>query len=326
MSGITLSSIYYRLLFICVKIFRDPASLDRLSTAVSRVRFRLSKRSSALYMDHLRRVFPGSSNRWFEETIQGYWRTHERNLFSLFRIMKESPASILAGVTWNGRDLLDESLAGGRGVLLLVPHFGDERGLHVLMGMAGYTIDVVTSRYTDMPLYCRKCRLAPGERWNRMHFPDENPRWMYRTLQEGGIIHYGSTAYGGPGGTWITSFGVPILVPSAPWKLRRRTGCEVILASAAQMPDLAWKISFRKLDLPEGRTEFAYAVNIATEELAKSNPKQYEWKNLAIRHRETNTIIRTGGIPADERHLEEAAIPADSDPNSIHPESAYLRP
>lgn len=309
-----------------VRMFRNPETLDKFSRRVSGVRYRLSGKSNSLFGAHLERVFPNKDSQWINRTLSDYWQTHQRNLFNLFLINRENPATILSRVSWSGRNVLDKGLKKGNGVLLLVPHFGDERGLHVLMGMAGYSVDVVTSRYTDMPPYCRRCRLAPGERWNRMHFPDENPRWMYRTLQQGGVIHYGSTAYGGPGGTWITSFGVPVLVPSAPWKLTKRTGCDVILASCAQTPGMGWKLSFRELELPEDSIGFARGVDCATMELALSNPGQYEWKNLAIRHRETNTILRTGRIPVNERELEEAAIPKDSDPYTINPEAACSQP
>jgi len=293
---------------------------------ISRVRCKFSKGPSSLYRLHLSRVFPQLGNAELDELIACYWKTHERNLLGLFYLAGKKPNEVLGRVSWKGRDILERSIKRGRGVLLLVPHYGDERGLHVIMGMAGYKVHVITSRYTDMPPFCRQSRLAPGEKWNVMHFPDESPRWMYSTLEQGGIVHYGSTAYGGPGGTWITSFGVPVLVPSAPWKLWRRTGCVVLGAYCTQTADMGWELSFRMLDTPDDRREFAYVAGTAAEEAARLSPGQYEWKNLAIRHRETNTIIRTGVIPVNESELEKAAIPEDSDPMIIHPEEVCLLP
>lgn len=326
MTNISLSSLYYRLIRISVRIIGNPARIERLSGLMSRVRHRLSGSTSALYRSHLERIFTDLDEKELDDILADYWKTHERNLLGLFYLAREEPAGVLKRVTWKGREVLDQAVGRGRGVLLLVPHYGDERGLHVMLGMAGYTVHVVTSRYTDMPLYCRRSRLAPGEKWNVMHFPDENPRWMYRTLEQGGIIHYGSTAYGGPGGTWITAFGVPVLVPSAPWKLWRRTGCDVLAAHCTHTPGMGWEINFRKLETPGDRRAFAAVSGTAAEETARLHPGQYEWKNLAIRHRETNTIVRTGSIPAEERELEEAALPEDSDPAVIHPEAACSGP
>lgn len=308
---------------MAVKILRNPPALQRFTDIAAGMRHRMSSGSSSLYEEHLRRVFPHSDEPFIKNTLSTYWKTHERNLLALFFLADRKKNDVLERVAWRNRDLLDKAVERGMGVLLLVPHYGDERGLHVILGMAGYTVHVVTSRYSDMPVYCRKCRLAPGEKWNIMHFPDENPRWMYRTLQAGGIIHYGSTAYGGPGGTWISSFGVPVLVPSAPWKLWKRTGCSVLQASCSHTPGMGWEISLRNLSTPADRKEFAAAAGAAAEELARSNPGQYEWKNLAIRHRESNTIARIGRIPVDERELEQAALPEDGNPETIHLETAF---
>jgi len=321
-----LSSFYYRLISISVKVFRNPEALEVLSAGVSRVRGLFATGRNALFTAHLSRIFPGTSRRWIKNTLDCYWRVHERNLFALFYLMQRKPEHVLRRVTWTGREILDRALQRGKGVLLLVPHFGDERSLHVLLGMAGYQVHVITSRYTDMPAFAAGCRLAIGGRWNMMHFPDESPRWMYEVLQGKGLIHYGSTAYGGPGGNWIINFGVPVLVPSAPWKLHRRTGCSVLFASCAHTPGMGFNLTFSEMELPEEQTAFAQKIGDEAENLARKLPGQYEWKNLVIRHRETGTMVRTRRIPVAERELEEAAIPADSDPGTIHPIEACLLP
>ncbi len=168
-----------------------------------------------------------------------------------------------------------------------------------------------------MPVYAAESRLAIGRKWNTLHFPDENPRWMYRTLQAGRIVHYASTAYGGPGGTWIANFGVPVLVPSAPWKLWKRTGCTVLLASCAHTSDMGFSLKFSPVNTPADQKGFAEATGDVTEKLARVFPLQYEWKNLLIRHRETNTIARIKRIPVNERELEQLAVYEDADPSRV---------
>jgi lauroyl/myristoyl acyltransferase len=321
------SSIYYRLISLCVKLARSGESVELISNAVSSFRGAVSSSRNNLYAAHLKRMFPDKNSIWIRNTLAAYWKVHERNLFALFYMMNKGPENLPAMVSWTGREHLDSALKKGKGVLLLVPHFGDERSLHVILGMAGYAVDVITSRYSDMPEYAAKCRLRIGEKWNTLHFPGESPRWMFDTLQSGRIIHYASTAYGGPGGTWVTNFGVPVLVPSAPWKLHRRTGCEILMASCAHTAGMGFNLRFMPLyPSSDSSTEFAEAFAGATENLALEYPSQYEWKNLLIRHRETNTIRRTGRIPEDESELERLAIPEDSDPALIRPEAVCLKP
>lgn len=311
------SGIYYRLISLSVKLARSGTAVEFISNSVSAFRGAASSSRNHLYAAHLKRIFPDKDNCWISSTLSSYWKVHERNLFALFHMMNREPANLHQMVSWTGREHLDNALEKGKGVLLLVPHFGDERSLHVILGMAGYPVDVITSRYSDMPEYAARCRLRIGEKWNTLHFPDENPRWMFRTLQSGRILHYASTAYGGPGGTWVENFGISVLVPTAPWKLYRRTGCEVVIAACAHTPRMGFNIMFKPFMPPEDSTEFAQAFAFANETLAREYPSQYEWKNLLIRHRETNTIRRTGRIPENERELENLAVPGDSDPFSV---------
>lgn len=323
MNQVSLSSLYYRAISAVVSVLHSPRSVENISSCIASIRRHLSSSRNKLYTAHLKRIFPNRNANWYKDVIRINWKVHERNLFSPLYMMKHKPSDVLVNVKWTGRQKLDRAVTRGKGVLLLAPHFGDERSLHILLGMAGYDIHVMTSRYLDLPAFAAESRLAPGRKWNTLHFPDENPRWMYRTLQQNGIIHYASTAYGGSGGTWITNFGLPVLVPSAPWKLQKRTGCSVLLASCAHLPGMGFHLDFREINLPEEGRGFASAVGSITEELAAEHPGQYEWKNLAIRHRETNTIVRLGEIPSDERILEQKAIPQDSDPSFTHPEAAY---
>lgn len=317
MNASALSSLYYRFISLSVSMAGNGSRVERISNMVSSLRGAVSSSRNSLYMDHLKRIFPEKDEAWRINVLSGYWRVHERNIFSLFYLRNKVYKDLKDNVSWSGRENLENAIKAGNGVLLLVPHFGDERSLHVILGMEGYPVDVVTSRYSDMPTYARECRLGIGRKWNNLHFPDENPRWMFRTLQEGRILHYASTAYGGPGGTWVTSFGVPVLVPSAPWKLRRRTNCKIVVASCEQTENMGFNLSFRAVDPPLDEIGFAQAIAGETEKLASQYPSQYEWKNLLIRHRESNTIARIKRIPEIERELEKLAEYEDANPSTV---------
>lgn len=318
MKASVFSSLYYRFIEIAVKLCRGGKKVEKFSNFISYLRGKLSSSRNHLYNEHLKRIFPDKNQLFRDRILEGYWRVHERNLFSLFYLKKKIFKDIQNNVSWIGREALDSAFDSKKGVLLLVPHFGDERSLHVLLGMNGYPVDVITSKYTDMPKHARECRLGIGRKWNNLHFPGENPRWMFNTLTEGRILHYASTAYGGPAGTWITSFGVPVLVPSAPWKLWKRTNCNVLLGSCRQTKEMGFCLQFTKITPAENKEVFAQTIAEETEKLAGSFPEQYEWKNLLIRHRETNTIKRIGKIPVNESELEKLALFEDADPSLIN--------
>lgn len=281
-----------------------------------------STAKNAIYIRHLERVFPKMDPDDLRSILRGYWFRHERNTISLFFLRRITPDTLGALIDWEGAHLLKESR--GRGVLLLVPHYGDERSLHILLGIAGYRVGVMTSRYSDMPLSVRRMKLECGEMWNTLHFPGDSPRWMYDTLLQGDLVHFAPTAYGGPSGTWVRNFGVPVLAPSSPWKLRARTGCRVLLGFNTQLPGMRFRMEFREFPECDSREEMIQSVFNLTEEKAREFPEQYDWEHLLIRHRESNTIARTGTIPRNEEELQDAAIPEDLRPDLI-PEMSLLR-
>ncbi len=273
---------------------------------------------------HFRRMFPSSDETALNGLVREYWHRHNRHTVDLFHLERFKPELLEQAVEWRGREHLDEALKEKRGVLLLVPHFGDERSMHILMGMAGYPVEVISSRYLSDGVIPRRARLAVGARWNTIHFPDENPRWMYRALAENHILHYSPTAYGGPTGSWLNMFGVPDLVPSTPWKLACRTGCRVLFGSCSVLPGMRFRIELEPMELPGDQAGFTESVMRRVERCGLEHPGQYDWKNLVIRHRESNTIQRVGVIPHREDLLEKLAIPGDEDPESI-PDLGKLR-
>lgn len=279
---------------------------------------------SGLLRNHFKRIFPDLDEAGAARLVREYWRRHNRHTVDLFHLERFVPGMLDNAVEWRGREHLDGALEDGRGVLLLVPHFGDERSMHILMGMAGYPVEVISSRYLGDGEIPRRARLAVGARWNTLHFPDENPRWMYRSLADNRIVHYSPTAYGGPTGVWVEMFGVPDLVPSTPWKLSNRTGCRTIFGMCFVLPGMRFRIEFEPMELPDDMEWFTELVMRRVERCGLEHPEQYDWKNLVIRHRESNTILRTGGIPRHEEELERLAVPRDEDPENI-PELGKLR-
>jgi KDO2-lipid IV(A) lauroyltransferase len=269
-----------------------------------------------LIREHLRRIFPRMDEEGIESVVRGYWTKHQKNLVALFHTRRLVRDDMPRVVQWRNRHLLEDALDKGRGVLLLVPHYGDERTLHILLAMHGYPIHAVSSRYLDQPAFVRKAKLRVASQWHHVAFPDQSPRWMYRTLGRGEIIHIAPTAYGGPKGTWVESFGLPILTSSTPYRLYDRTGCSLLVAFNTQLTRMRYEIELQPVQPPTDAEHLNRLTAKITERKARELPQQYEWLHLVIRHRETNTIRRLGYVPGSERVLEEASVPEDGSPSN----------
>jgi KDO2-lipid IV(A) lauroyltransferase len=228
-----------------------------------------------------------------------------------------SAEKMLERVEWTGRDILDSALASGKGVLLLVPHFGDERTLHILLAMAGYPVHVISSGYDGAPEVVRRTRLEASRRWHHIAVTGENPRWMFDALGKGEVVQIAPTAYGGPRGSWVESFGIPFLVPSTPSRLKKATGCRLIIGFNHALRGLRYRIEFQSFESERDEPGFSQELFDRIEEIAGDFPDQYNWMTLTIRHRESNTIARTGFVPVDEAELEAHAITEDSSPGVV---------
>ncbi len=272
---------------------------------------------NALIDAHLQRIFRSRGTSWRQRVIKDHWKRHQSNMVALFNTGRMKPQDLEEYVEWKDRYLLDEALATKRGVMLLVPHFGDEKTLHILLAMAGYPVSVISSRYSEAPEFVQRAKLRVGQRWHHVGFPDENPRWMFDTLKKGEILHIAPTGYGGPRGSWVTSFGVPVLASSAPYRLHRRTGCRMLLAYNRILPGMRYRIELELFEPETDGSDFTQRLYSCIERKVIEAPEQYDWTLLLIRHRESNTISRLGHIPRDERELERMAVPEDSDPAAI---------
>ncbi len=249
--------------------------------------------------------------------LKGYWRVHQRALLGLFYSGRFNRENVPGIVSWENRDLLDEAVKEGKGVLLLVPHFGDERTLHILLAISGYSMHVISSRYADAPEILKEARLKVSRRWHHVAFPDEPLRWAYDAIERGEVIQISPTGWGGSKGHWVESFGVPVLASSTPVRLAKSRGCRMLIAYNCVLPGMKYHIAFQRFDPERLDASGTGQLFSKFEAIGKQYPEQYNWMNLVIRHRETNTIARLGYIPKKESVVEAAAVHADWDPENI---------
>jgi len=274
-------------------------------------------RMNHLCIGHLNRIFPGRSQKDIEMIVKAYWRVYQRAFLGLFNASRLNPENIVDRVVWSGRDQLDAAIAEGRGVVLAVPHFGDERMLHILLAMSGYPMHVISSRYLEASESVRRARLGVSMKWHHVGFPDEHPAWIYKALKRGEVVQIAPTAWGGPRGHWVRSFGVPVLASSTPIRLAASTGCALVIGCNHALQGVRYRVELTRFSPASLDREGTADLFEKLQQLGKDHPEQYNWMNLVIRHRETNTIARLGRIPSDEQEVEEAAVPEDLLPENI---------
>ncbi len=308
--------LYYRLVSILSGIagFRGA---EMLAQFLSAVRLNTGGKHAKTYLGHLKRIFPEESDNWRKHVLREYWVIHQRAFLGLFNSAKLTPDNLADRVTFSGLDILDRAFERGRGVFLLVPHFGDERTLHIALAIAGYPMHVISSSYEGAPAVVRKARLSVSRKWHHVAFPNDNPKWIFETMKKGEIIQTAPTAYGGPKGHWVESFGVPVLASSTPVRVAKTTDCALVVAFNHALPGFRHHIEFKSFEPGSMDEKGTAELFNLLEGIGRKHPAQYNWMNLVIRHRETNTITRLGNIPLTENVLEEKAMEPDFNPENI---------
>ncbi len=307
---------YYGAISAAARHFEAPA-LERLAGLLSRLRYTGNGTRNDTYLGHLKRIFPESDDARLRRILREYWRVHQRAFLGLFYAERFTAENIGEFFTCDSLDVLDDAVSAGRGVILLVPHFGDERTLHIILAALGYGMHVISSRYEGAPQVLRNARLSVSMKWHNVAFPDQPIGWLYEALGRGEVVQISPTAYGGPRGHWVWSFGVPVLASSTPVRIARSTGCRLVVGFNHVLAGMKYRLEFQEFDPGSLDASTTAEIFRRFQDYGMQYPAQYNWMNLVIRHRESNTISRIGEIPRREIALEERTVDEDWDPNRI---------
>jgi len=98
----------------------------------------------ALTASHLRRVYGSAvGERELRRLVGEAFASYGRYWAESLRLPSLSPDEVAAGLTFEGREHLDGGLAGGRGVVLALPHLGGWEWGGTFLAAGGYGVSVV---------------------------------------------------------------------------------------------------------------------------------------------------------------------------------------
>lgn len=209
--------------------------------------------------------------------------------------MRHFVLSILeVGLSWNwslprvlkhfdqpeGFELFEQAKASGRGVLLLIPHFGAwELSAQWLQHRCQ-----VTALYKpgdDSGVNAKL--LARRERFGTRMAPTTKAglKTIYRELSEGGVVLQLPDQDPSAGqGKFIPFFGVPALTGVLAPRLIQRSGCSVLFLVCRRTPRGRFKMHFLNPDsaiYSNNLDEALSAVNLGVEQCIGVDPAQYLW-------------------------------------------------
>lgn len=179
----------------------------------------------------------------------------------------------------HGAELIDAARSAGRGVLLLVPHFGNWEFLALYLGRYRVTALYDPPRVRAVEAIIRRARTRTGARL--LPIDGGGLRLFYHSLRDGAVTALLPDQVPEPqAGVEVPFFGQPALTMTFAHRLVRRTGALLLIGSAMRVPG-GFVVRFREPEAgvydADARTSAA-AMNRSIEALVREAPAQYQWE------------------------------------------------
>ncbi len=254
---------------------------QRLGDALGALSHRLDTRECKVARRNLELLGEPTDPAGRDHALRGILRQTGRNAFETLRIWTRPRAANLALVRGtHGLEHLAAAEAGGRGVIIAAPHYGNLELVVEFMAARG-----------PFALVYRTPETAAGDAFLRLARGGENIRLvpaeasamrpLWKALQAGGVV--GITPDQQPklgGGEFAPFFGRQALTLSLIPRLAERSGAAVLFAYAERRADGYFDLHFEPApaaiaspDLGEATA----AMNAAVEAIARRDPSQYQW-------------------------------------------------
>jgi lauroyl/myristoyl acyltransferase len=187
-------------------------------------------RRRALTASHLRRVYgPSISERDLTRRVDDAFASYGRYWAESLRLPSLTPAEIEAGMSFRGLDHVEEALAGGRGVIVALPHLGGWDWGGTFLAVSGYRASVVVEALDPPEVF--EWFLAFRRQLGLDVIPvgPEAGRSCLRALADGRILCLVSDrVVGDVPGVDVELFGGRTRMPAGPVTLALRTGAPLL--------------------------------------------------------------------------------------------------
>jgi KDO2-lipid IV(A) lauroyltransferase len=250
--------------------------------------------SKEKYFSTMKAILPDSSDQELADILRAYWVNHQKRFIELFLARELTPGNIDRMVEFEGLEYLDQALEKGRGILLPVPHIGNERLHHILLALKGYPVAVVSSNYDDHGPIARRVKLDASRRFHEVGHPGD-VRWLLRMLKDNRVLQVACDAEAGETGIVAEFLGQKILLPTGWVRLALKTGAAVFPSTLLRQEDNRHKLVIRPAhEVRQGTDKRAtlrdnvqrYMDTVA--EIFRERPDLIDWMSLTVRLDETS--------------------------------------
>jgi len=267
-------------------------------------------RSRKVYLTYMREALADKNENEIRQILKQFWCNHQKCLLELFLFSRISRNSLAKLVEFRGLEHLDQALKAGRGVVLAVPHFGNERFLHIALALKGYPMNVLSAKYDDIPRVLSKLRLRTSSRFHNIGTVGDDLRWMFECLKRNEILQIAPTGEPGTKGVRAKLLGQEVYLASGPARVALHAGSAFLPAFITRTPDDRHIVEILApicCSSEDGGDANASDVTLAfariLEDRVRRAPEQFNWTWWVMRRQEAEgrEPKRNGQHPSPER-------------------------
>lgn len=184
--------------------------------------------------------------------------------------------------------LLEQALAKGKGVMVLMPHLGCWEAIaSYLSPKAEVTFLYRPPNIAEMEAFMVEVRSKAGAKL--VPTDVKGVRALTKTLKQGNFVGILPDQDPGPSGSvYAPFFGRPARTMTLAGRLARKTDCDVLFLAMKRLPkgqgfQPIWQLAPAQIKEEDPLTS-ATALNQGVEQLVKRIPTQYQWEYKRYRH------------------------------------------
>ncbi len=298
-----LQDLYYRLFAGVIAILgglRHPRRCYALASGLGELRTRFGYIgrgwSKKRYLNTIGTFFPDKGEREKELLLRSYWINHQKKFVELFLVRGLDRENLPVLVEFDGLEHLDRALERGKGVILPVPHVGNERLHHIALAVKGYPMAVISSQYKDHGPYARKIKLDASRRFHDVGHPGD-VKWLLKMLRENKVLQVASDAQADGSGVLVELLGRRLLLPTGWVRLAQMTGAAVFPSALLRQADDRHRLVIlpefelsREKDRHRNLEENVQRYMDTVSRFYRQRPDLVDWMNLTVRLEETEAL------------------------------------